>query len=170
MIPNSISAEDSGVYKVCFHSAPEEDVTTMLATVSTHEQVQWESDFHLADSIVELLKKSVLLFHKSRQTMMLPRESISAVLPGGKAAMLVHKKMSPLSVTDRGTLDGQRQYAVKCMVEDNTDEYLFEVDESELPVASWEHRFWLDCGGDVDHATPLLNAILAFHKAGKIAV
>lgn len=37
------------------------------------------------------------------------------------------------------------------------------IDETVARV-TWEHQFWLDMGGDLDQATPLLNSILALHN------
>lgn len=172
LIAKTITAEGKHRYRVSY--SLNDDGAELTTVVNIHEPanetVEWAPDFRVDECderAIDLLRKSVLEFHKSRSTMMMQQEPISAMLPGGTTAVLVHKIMSPVSLSSDGQSDGKCQYRVRCDAEGTEPEYLFEVDDSDLPVASWEHRFWLDCGGSVDQATPLITAVLAFYKIGK---
>jgi hypothetical protein len=69
--------------------------------------------------------------------------------------------MTPVAIQ----AEGADSYRVRFSVAGGEQEYVFMVDSEKIPVVKWDDKFRQDMGGLLDSATPLFEAILAFHKA-----
>lgn len=174
MIPQELKITDhKNVYFMQFDDSGERVERTCFVESTPHLVAHWspENPYVLdADSSrADALNDCIILFHDARVTMMKEAAPANVTLPGGSPGVLTKKKFDPERIVfDMPIASKIPSFLVDFQCDGKPIQYRFEIkDDGPLVGVQWEHQFWLDMGGDLELAHPLLKSILSFYELCK---
>jgi hypothetical protein len=169
MVPLELKITDhKNVYIMQFEDCELPRDYSCLVESAPHLVTHWSPEnpySTLADSSqIDSLNQCILLFHQARESMMQEAAPAKVTLPGGESGVLCKKRFSPERLTLQAS-PVEITFLVNFDCEGNTIQYRFNIKEDGPIVGlQWEHQFWLDMGGELELAHPLLKSILSFYE------